>query len=145
MLHESVLSFQIPAKQAKADNYWLNALYLISLIASIGNSLPNEVRIGLVTFISASWMLMIKRNRAIKIDYFEIELRNGNRWTLREQNGTKYNAQLMPSTVSTPSIVFLHLDMGSAGKRYLMIRRNQLEQEKFRQLRVALKISTADG
>lgn len=145
MLHESVLSFQIPAKPAKADYYWLNTLYIISLIASIYNSLPISARIGLVIYISASWMLTIKRNCAIKIDYLEIELRNGNQWTLREQNGSKYNAQLMPSTVSTPSIVFLHLDMGSAGKRYLMIRRDQLEQEKFRQLRVALKISTANG
>lgn len=144
MLHESVLSFQIPAKSAKADYHWLNALYIISLIASIGNSLPTAARIGLVVFISTSWIHTIKRNRAIKIGHLEIELRNGNQWTLREQNGSKYNAQLMSSTVSTSSIVFLHLNLGSAGKRYLMIRRNQLEQEKFRQLRVALKISTAD-
>jgi hypothetical protein len=122
----------------------LNALYVISLIASIYNSLPIAVRIGLGLFICISWIFTIKRNRAIKIGHLEIELRNGNQWTLREQNGSKYNAQLMSSTVSTSSIVFLHLNLRSAGKRYLMIRRNQLEQEKFRQLRVALKISTAD-
>ncbi len=76
------------------------------------------------------------------MNYFEIELSNGNQWSLREEGGLKSNARLMPSTVCTPSIVFLHLDLGSAGKRYLMIRRNQLEQEEFRLLHDALKLSS---
>ena len=91
--------------------------------------------------ISTSWIINIKRNRAI-INHLEIELRNGNQWTLREDGGRQLNARLMPSTVNTPSIIFLHFDLGSAGKRYLMIRRSQLEQEEFRQLRVALKTTT---
>ena len=97
----------------------------------------------LVLLICASWLFTIKHTRASNITYFEIELRNGNQWTLREEHGNKHNAQLMPSTVSTPSIVFLHLNLGSVGKRYLMIRRSQLEQEAFRQLRVALKLSSS--
>ncbi len=143
MLHTSVLSFRVPVIPTKADQYWLSTLYVISLIASIYNSLPLVLRIVLILLISASWIITIKRNRAISINHFEIELRNGNQWSLREDGGRKLNAQLMPSTVNTPSIVFLHLNLGSAGKRYLMIRRNQLEQEKFRQLRVALKTTTA--
>ncbi len=142
MLHKSVLSFRVPVKPTKADDYWLSLLYVISLIASIYNSLPLELRIVLIILISTSWIINIKRNRAISINHLEIELRNGNQWTLREDGGLKLNARLMPSTVNTPSIVFLHLDLGSAGKRYLMIRRNQLEQEEFRQLRVALKLSS---
>jgi hypothetical protein len=118
-------------------------LYVISLIASIYNSLPLELRIVLIMLISTSWIINIKHNRAISINHLEIELRNGNQWSLRENDGRQLNARLMPSTVNTPSIVFLHLDLGSAGKRYLMIRRNQLEQEAFRQLRVALKTTTA--
>ncbi len=92
--------------------------------------------------ICTSWIINLKRKRASSIDYVEIELRNSNQWTLREEGKRKFNALLMPSSVNTPSIVFLHLDLGSAGKRYLMIRRNQLEQEAFRQLRVALKTTT---
>ncbi|MEE9424136.1 MAG: protein YgfX [Methylococcales bacterium] len=141
MLHKSVLSFRVPVKPTKADDYWLSLLYVISLIASIYNSLPLVLRIVLILLISASWIINIKRNRAI--NHLEIELRNGNQWTLREDGERKFNARLMSSTVNTPSVVFLHLDLGSAGKRYLMIRRNQLEQEEFRQLRVALKTTTA--
>ena len=143
MLHTSVLSFQVPAKPTKADQYWLSVLYVICLIASFYNSLAIELRIVLMLLISASWIINIKRNREISIDYIELELRNGNQWTLREQGGRIFNATLMSSTVNTPLIVFLHLDLGSAGKRYLMIRRNQLEQELFRQLRVALKTLSA--
>lgn len=118
-------------------------MYALSLIASMYNSLPLVLRIVLILLISASWIITIKRNRAISINHLEIELRNGNQWSLREDGGRKLNARLMPSTVNTPSIVFLHLNLGSAGKRYLMIRRNQLEQKEFRQLRVALKTTTA--
>ncbi|MEE9345944.1 MAG: protein YgfX [Methylococcales bacterium] len=142
-MHTSVLSFQVPAKPTTTDQYWLSALYVVSLLASFYNSLPIELRIVLMLLISASWIINIKRNREISIDYIELELRNGNQWTLREQGGQKFNATLMPSTVNTPFTVFLHLDLGSAGKRYLMIRRNQIEQEQFRQLRVALKTSSA--
>ena len=143
MLHTSVLTFQVPAKASKADEYWLSLLYVISLVASINNSLPLVLRVVLMGLICTCWIINIKHKRAISFNFFEIELRNRNQWTLREEGGSIHNAQLMSSTVSTPSIVFLHLDLGSAGKRYLMIRRNQLEQEAFRQLRVALKTTQA--
>ncbi len=80
------------------------------------------------------------RDSSKRSDYLRIELRNGQHWSVHEQDGTQSNASLLASTVNTAWVVFLHLDLGSAGKRYLIIPRNLLEPEQFRQLRVALKI-----
>jgi hypothetical protein len=142
-LNKSVLYFRVPAKPTKVDELWLGLLYVISLIASVYNSLPIELRFVFATLIAISWVIHIKRKRSTS--YYDIELRNGNQWTLREQGKRKLNATLLPSTVNTAFIVFLHLNLGSAGKRYLMIRRNQLEPEAFRQLRVALKMTSTES
>ncbi len=145
MLHKSVLTFRIPAKPTRLDYYWLHLLHTISLIASIFNGLPVGVKIVLVLFLSINWILSIRRYRTISIQYIEIELRNADQWSLREQGGEQYNATLMATTVNTAYCVFLHLDLGSAGKRYLMLSRNKIEPEKFRQLRVALTISSSSS
>ena len=143
MLHESVLSLRIPGKPETLDYCWLGLLHGLGLLASVYNSLPIAIRIGLLIVVSTSWIRTIIRYRAIDTDYLEIELRHGDQWVLREHDGQQQKARLLPSTVNTARIVLLHLDLGSAGKRYLMIRRHQIDPELFRQLRVVLKISPA--
>lgn len=141
MLQQSVLSFQIPVAPTQADRIWLTLLHVIAVIASLYNSLPIAIRLILVTVIIASWIITVKRNKTDPRNYVEIELRNENQWSLKEKKGRKHSARILPSTVNTPLVVFLHLDLGAKGKRYLMIRRGMLDAEIFRQLRVALKIS----
>jgi len=85
----------------------------------------------------------IKQIQSDNPEHCEIELRNINQWSIRENNGKTHSASLLPSTVNTAWIVFLHLDVSSLGKRYLMIRRHQLDPETFRKLRVALRIAAA--
>ena len=89
------------------------------------------------------WLLTIYRFRSISdTQTQDILMQSGGQWLLRDEQGHEYNAELLNSTVNTPLLVILHLDLGSAGQRFITIHRGRIDANQFRQLRVALNLRT---
>lgn len=109
-------------------------LHLLAVTAALGNDLPLAIQLIIVGLIGIDAWFTLKR---LRTEQRVISYSAAKGWQLSD-NGKITNVQILPSTVLTTLVIFLHIVNNPA----LLIPYDALSQEDYRRLIVQLKITT---
>ena len=113
----------------------INTLHILTLIACWLNSLSTGLQIFLSTFVLSSWHYQLnkQKNTNLNLVYTENE-----GWGIAHTHTTKTPIKILATTTISAFFIFMHLTIEQR-RQNLIIPRDSLTQQDFRQLRHYLK------
>jgi Membrane-bound toxin component of toxin-antitoxin system len=126
--------FSATLKPSKVLLQFTIVLHLLAVLAALGNDLPLAIQLIIVGFIVIDAWFTIKR---VRTEQRVISYSAAKGWQLSD-NSKVTDMQVLPSTVLTTLVIFLH----TANNPALLIAYDALSQEDYRRLIVLLKITT---
>lgn len=118
---------------------YLIGLHSLALYASMSNSLFLSHKISLVVLIIIS--LAYYLNQAIDFKYVFLRYSAENGWEIAYLENQFHGIKILSSTVLTSNIVFFNFKTQNDKKKAILICKDALSVDQYRQLMVELKIS----
>lgn len=115
-------------------------MHVLALFASIANSLPVDIKLLIVLAVISSYWFIWQRYMNASYPY-TLLYNDARGWELMDAKQQVYPVSIGGSSVTTPAIIILHLQLEDRTRRVMIIVRDAVSEEDFRQLRVQLKIS----
>ncbi len=138
MSQKSVTTKTYNIDQASILITWLIVLHCMAILAAMINSLSLEYKVALIFIILLSLWRYLKYGNTFH--QFSLRHNASSSWEIAIQNEPFKTFQILPTTVLTPLIIFLHIR--SANKKLAFpILKQGLIKDDFRKLIVDLKIS----
>lgn len=116
-------------------------IHLLAISACFFNTLPLIYKGILIVFVVVDFIIQLKRSNQI----FYIRQHSVNGWQVAYKEGKFKFIELLHSTVISSIIIVLHFKLENNQKRTIIICNDSLSRDKYRKLKVALKISNLDN
>ncbi len=143
MLQNYPTRLQISPGPSRLCRNYLISIHALALVAAVNNDLPVAYQALLIAAVylnfGFNWKRYIQAPPVYTLRYSE-----NYAWQLAEGNGEFSSVTLCGSTVSSALLSIVHMQQPDGKKQALLIFRDSLPPDQYRQLRMELKISTID-
>ncbi|RLA19332.1 MAG: hypothetical protein DRQ61_10100 [Gammaproteobacteria bacterium] len=117
-------------------------LHILAALAVSLSAVPFWLICLLMVLVFVSLLRTIRDYRSPSLKQIRKLIHNSEKgWTLFSGDSIFDKAKLLPSTVSTRFCLFMHFEDSKGKRHYLMVPRDKLSFDHYRQLRVLLKVS----
>lgn len=140
---ENLVRLQVSPGSSRLCRNYLILIHSLALLAAANNDLPVAYRVLLAATVSLNFGFSFKRY-IVAPPGFTLRHSEAYGWQLAEGDGVFFPVTLRRSTVSSALLSIVHVERPDGKKQSLLIFSDSLPADQYRQLRVALKISTLD-
>ena len=143
LLKKYAPSLQIRPEPSRIFSFVITVLHALAIIACIANTLPVVIKIIIIGAVFSSFWFYWKRYMT-KPDPYTLLHSEARGWELMDAKQQVNPVSIAGSSVTTPIITLLHLQHKGRLKKIMIIVRDSVSAEDYRQLRVRLKIFSSD-
>ena len=142
LLKKYAPSLQIRPEPSRILSFVITILHALAIIACIANTLPVVIKIIIIGAVISSFWFNWKRYMT-KPDPYTLLHSEARGWELMDAKQQVNPVSIAGSSVTTPIITLLHLQH-TGRLKIMIIVRDSVSAEDYRQLRVRLKIFSSD-
>ena len=139
MLNKYAITQTFKIKSSSLLIKCLVALHVMAVFAAIFNTLELSYKVIIIALVIISLWRYVKREVAAKA--FSIRFSSISGWEVAMLDDSFDAIEILPTTVITPYLIVLHFKMPDKQKHIVLIVKDALTYDEYRQLKVQLRIS----
>ena len=139
MLNKYAITQTFKIKSSSVLIKCLVALHVMAVFAAIFNTLTLSYKTVIIALVLISLWRYMKREMAAKA--FSIRFSSISGWEVAMLDDSFNAVEILPATVITPYLIVLNFKMPDKQKHIVLIVKDALTDDEYRQLKVQLRIS----